>query len=341
MLQNFLSRLPFIARTIQREVRAALAYKAETDATITHGRRLGQLERERTPYDRKTIILETLKAWRENPIARRLVEITTEYILGAEGFKIECSHAHTANFIQEFWRHFINDLDEQVNEWADESTRAGTLFILFSVDASGMPLVRAVSAENIETIVTKGNDYRQAERYETTEIEVTYPAYDRHSPQPVFMVHFPINRLVGSAWGESDIAPVLVWIKRYTAWLEDRARLNRFRNTFLWIVRRKWTSEAEKQKKQNELNMNPPPPGSVMVADLDETWEAPSPKLDSSDANADGLALKKMIGGGFGIPMHWLSEPESSTRTTAEAAGLPTFKRFEQRQRWFKNCCAN
>jgi hypothetical protein len=129
MLQNFLARLPFISRTIQREVRATLAYKAETESTITQGRRLGQLERERTPYDRKTIILETLKAWRDNPIARRLVEITTEYILGAEGFKIECEHEHTAKFMDEFWHHFINQMDEQINEWADESTRSGTLFM--------------------------------------------------------------------------------------------------------------------------------------------------------------------------------------------------------------------
>jgi hypothetical protein len=122
MLKNFIARIPFIARTIQREVRAALTYKAETETTITRGRRLGQLERDRTAYDRKAIILETLKAWRENPIARRLVEITTEYILGAEGFKIECDHAPTAKFIEEFWHHFINELDDQVNEWADDST---------------------------------------------------------------------------------------------------------------------------------------------------------------------------------------------------------------------------
>jgi hypothetical protein len=33
--------------------------------------------------------------------------------------------------------------------------------------------------------------------------------------------------------------------------------------------------------------------------------------------------------------MHFLAEPESATRTTAEAAGGPTFRRFEQRQQFF------
>jgi hypothetical protein len=42
-----------------------------------------------------------------------------------------------------------------------------------------------------------------------------------------------------------------------------------------------------------------------------------------------------MIACGAGIPLHFLAEPESSTRTTAEAAGGPTFRRFQQRQEYF------
>jgi hypothetical protein len=42
-----------------------------------------------------------------------------------------------------------------------------------------------------------------------------------------------------------------------------------------------------------------------------------------------------MIAAGAGVPMHFLAEPESSTRTTAEAAGGPTYRRMEQRQQFF------
>ena len=45
--------------------------------------------------------------------------------------------------------------------------------------------------------------------------------------------------------------------------------------------------------------------------------------------------MKKMLAAGSGIPMHFLAEPEGSTRTTAEAAGGPTYRHFEQRQRFF------
>ena len=55
----------------------------------------------------------------------------------------------------------------------------------------------------------------------------------------------------------------------------------------------------------------------------------------SQEAGEDGLAAKRMIAAGAGIPLHFLAEPESATRTTAECAGGPTFRRYEQRQKFF------
>ena len=83
-----------------------------------------------------------------------------------------------------------------------------------------------------------------------------------------------------------------------------------------------------------QLNTSRPNPGSILVCDESETWEILSPKLESHEAGEDGLSLKKMIAAGAGIPMHFLAEPEGSTRTTAEASGGPTFRHFEQRQEY-------
>jgi hypothetical protein len=149
-------------------------------------------------------------------------------------------------------------------------------------------------------------------------------------------LHYAINRPVGAAWGESDLAPLLRWLSRYTAWLEDRARLNRFRQTFMYVVRGLFANKAERLARQNELNANPPNPGSILVTDAaSESWGVLHPQLDSFEASEDGLALKKMLAAGSGTPMHFLAEPESSTRTTAEAAGGPTFRHYEQRQNFF------
>jgi hypothetical protein len=77
--------------------------------------------------------------------------------------------------------------------------------------------------------------------------------------------------------------------------------------------------------------------GGVLGLDPNETLSAIDPKLTSSDAETDGLALKRMIATGVGIPIHYLAESESSTRTTAESAGTPTFKRFKRRQQYLVN----
>ncbi|MDD5371749.1 MAG: hypothetical protein PHQ40_21925, partial [Anaerolineaceae bacterium] len=100
-------------------------------------------------------------------------------------------------------------------------------------------------------------------------------------------------------------------------------------------VRARFASESERQARQAALNIAPPPPGSILVTDPSEEWSVLNPELDSADAAADGLALKKMIASGSGLPLHFLAEPESATRTTAESAGGPTFRRFEQRQVFF------
>lgn len=149
------------------------------------------------------------------------------------------------------------------------------------------------------------------------------------------ILHYAINRPVGGLWGESDLAPMLRWLARYANWLEDRARLNRYRNTFLFWVKAQYTSEGERLRRQAELNANPPSPGSILVTDQSEEWSTLNANLGSYEAGEDGLALKKMVAVGSGTPLHFLAEPESTTRTTAESSGGPTFRHYEQRQLFF------
>lgn len=130
--------------------------------------------------------------------------------------------------------------------------------------------------------------------------------------------------------------PILKWLSRYSAFLDDRVRLNRYRNAFLYVVKASYSSENTRKARQAQLALNPPAPGSILVTDESETWEVISPKLESDDAERDGLALKKMIASGVGIPLHFLAEPESSTRSRAEASGGLTYRKFQQRQTFFQ-----
>jgi hypothetical protein len=260
---------------------------------------------------------------------------------------MRCDHAPTQAFLKSWWEHPLNQGALRVYEWCDELTRSGEVFFLCSTDSAGMTYLRAVPAAQISTVETASNDLQQ----ETSFVQAlpgligeskTWPGYDPAADSReasgrfrTVMCHFAINRPVGAVRGESDLAPLLKWLSRYAAWLEDRARLNRYRNAFYFVVRARFVSESERAARQATLNHHPPTPGSILVTDESESWEVIHPRLDSQDAAEDGLALKKMIAAGAGLPLHFLAEPESSTRTTAEAAGGPTFRHFEQRQLFF------
>jgi hypothetical protein len=338
MPDNFFSRL---LGSHLRSPRRRTRLSAETDATFPIGRREAASELDRFDYDRATLLRQALEAWRVNPIARRIVGLTSQYVVGG-GIAFSCSHAATSTFLKSFWEHPLNRLPVRLYEWCDELTRTGNLFLLLTTDPAGMTYVRAVPTLQVKTIHARANDLDQETAYELQSSEdlldtITWPAYDPRSDatESSVMLHYAINRPVGGQWGESDLAPLLRWLSRYSSWLEDRARLNRFRTAFLYVVKARFSSEAERRARQYALNAAPPSPGSILVTDEGESWDAINPELAADEAGADGLALKKMICAGAGIPLHFLAEPEGSTRTTAEAAGGPTYRHFEQRQRFF------
>lgn len=310
--------------------------------------------RDRYEYNRLDVLRDALDAWRSNALARRIVALTSQYVVGG-GVQVSADDKLTHEFLTAFWNNRLNRMPTRLYEWCDELTRSGEIFVVLSTDASGMSYVRAVPAAEIQEIESAGNDIEQETGYLQASPDpggepIHWRAYDDRTDSanasadtsqnvfPPVMLHYFVNRPVGAKHGESDLAPLLKWLKRFDGWLEDRVRLNHFRQAFLWIVKKGFRDEGERIRRQTELNANPPNPGSILVVNEDEEWKVESAKLDSFEAGADGLALKKHIAAGSGNPLHFLAEPESSTRTTAEQAGGPTFRHYEQRQIYFLWC---
>jgi len=340
MIKSFLSRL--FGRSLPARARLT-----DNDNYFTLGARSwSSEERDRYDYDREDVLRQALEAWRVNPLARRIVALTTQYVVGA-GLRVRSDHKETHAFLDAWWNHPLNQLTMRVYEWCDELTRSGEIFLLVSTDAAGMSYIRAVPAADIDIIETAENDVQQERAYVQklqepggdpqvwAAYEVSADGRGLDGSFPAVMLHYAINRPVGAVRGESDLAPLLRWLSRYTAWLEDRARLNRYRNAFMFIVRGRWADEKQRADRQAALATTPPPPGSFLVVDESESWEVLNPQLESQDAGEDGLALKKMLAAGAGLPLHFLAEPESSTKSTAESAGGPTYRHFEQRQEFF------
>ena len=317
-----------------------MARPSETENTVMVGEPWNGLYRDRYAYERDTLLEEAVRAWRLNPLARRLANLYKIYNI--DGIEFKCEHEGTYKFLKEFWTHDLNQIDELLTEISNEIFLTGNLFPLFSVDSSGMSYVRIFPTDQIGEIITAPNDLKQETEYITKPVSMDVEPQRFKNPRglpsvtaPNFMIHFKINALAGTAWGEGEIWPDLPWLARYASWLEDRVRLNRYRSAFMYVVQGTFKDEAAKQKRQNQLNSNPPRPGQILVTDPSEQWGIMSANLDSFDSSVDGEAIKKMIAVNH-VPMHYLAEAESSTRTTADAAGTPTFKAFEDNQKTFK-----
>ena len=277
--------------------------------------------------------LDARDAWRKNPLARRLIGLITSYTVG-NGITLSSEKRDLHRFLMEFWQ--VNEMELRVDEWSDELARAGELFpVLFTNPITGMSRVRVIPSSMIRAIDFDGEDYELERRYEEVPLPGMEPRWWSgigtpgmlEKDAPPLMLHYAVNRPVGAVRGESDLASILPWLRRYNRWLEDRVRLNAAMRAFLWIVK----VPARLRPALEERYRTPPEAGSVIIAEEGaESWEAVTPKIGASDAEKDGRAIRWMIvAGGPGTALLDLGEGEDSNLASGQAMA-------EQRRRFLR-----
>lgn len=286
---------------------------------------------------------DALEAWRKNPLAYRFIAITTDYVVG-EGVTVSSREPVVQDFITRFWHHPLNRLDQRLETMCDELSRAGDIFVLlFRNTQDGMSYIRFVTKDRIGRIITAENDWEREQAYVagTTIFDkgssgfqgkVWYsPQHPLAIEQDAVMLHYSVNRPLGSLVGESDLAPLIPWLQRYARMLEDRVRLNWAMRAFLWIV----TVPAHRVAAKAEQYRAAPESGSIIVKDDSESWQPVTPNLNAYDASADLKAIRQMIDAGSHYPPHWRGEPQEVNLATAVAMQAPTEKHLLRRQRYF------
>ena len=93
----------FFGKRIDGEVekRVGLAVRALDDSRDRSVLRSGDTyPRDRHGYDRDEVLGDALEAWRVNPLARRIVGMVTQYVIGG-GISVEAKPPRTNKFIQD------------------------------------------------------------------------------------------------------------------------------------------------------------------------------------------------------------------------------------------------
>jgi hypothetical protein len=318
-----------LARDVDARVQAAL--KAVDDR---YWRNVTDGQPQACPWHEVRTTLEKVATLaRTNPLAARLVAMTTDFVIGA-GARLEgppWAHA--------FWEDPLNRIAGRVYRWCDELSRSGELFLVLSRNpVSCMSYVREVPALLIDHIETDPDDLERELRYHqlTADPEGRWwagVAGDDDADQ--VMLHYAINRGAGDVRGLSDLAQIAVWLDRYTMWLEDRVRINRYKGAYLWHVKVEGALPGQLEARRAQYSRIPSP-GSIIVTDGNETWHAVQPHIGADDVQADGKALRLMIAAGAGVPLHYLAEGESANRSTAREMGIATLRHFAHRQLVFR-----
>jgi len=273
------------------------------------------------------------KAYQEDPLAFRIVHIIVNHVLG-EGIIWQIEDPQTADWVRQWWGHPLNLMDLRIRSWLAELILTGDLFVTFHTRADGLSVMRAVPSSSIDEIESNAQDLEDEVRFHQAgtvdNLDGTWWTSALHGGD---MLHFAINRSVGSLRGQSDLVTVLPWLRRYTTWLKDRVAINKARTAFVYDVTVKGT-EADVMRRKAELGA-PPQPGSVIIHNEAEEWKSVASHVEAGSAEADGKALRLMIAAGVGVPLHFLSEGESATRSTAREMGEPTRRAFAERQKVF------
>lgn len=300
----------------------------------------GNLSQRAHDYDLakvQEIYQDALTAWRKNPIAWRIIAITTDYVIG-EKITIQSKNRAMDKFIHWFWNHPKNLMDLRLESMCDELARAGDLFVLLFRNAdNGMSYIRFVTKDAIIKIESAENDWETElayiERGDTAQGERTWysPNHPKSAEASAIMLHYSVNRPIGALLGESDIVTMIPWLQRYSRMLEDRVRLHWAIRSFLWMV----TVPSNKVKEKIEQYRGAPEAGSVIIKDESEKWEPIAPLLHGQDSEPDLRAIRQLIDAGSGYPPHWRGEAADANLATATAMQAPTEKHLQRRQNYF------
>jgi hypothetical protein len=309
--------------------------------------------------DKYADLEETLEAWRRNFFVRRLVTLTRSYAVGS-GISVASDDPDVDRFVQAFWNHRQNRMEERLGPTCDELTRAGEIFpVLFTNRVDGMSYVRFVPASRIRAIETDPHDYETELRYAQTRRTSAEPRWwigpghpsafklssssfvgtakaSEARPLPPLMLHFAVNKPIGATRGESDLLPVLPWARRYSEWLKDRVRLNRIRTRQAILHLRISDGSLVEQKRQQIRTDNPIEKG-IYVSGPDEELLAHDLSIGAGDAEDDGRALRLAVATGGNVGLHYLGEGETVNYATAREMGEPTSRFYAERQQTLIN----
>lgn len=291
---------------------------------------------------REYVLEQCHAAVSRNPVAKRAVRYTASFAVG-EGFNLVCQHPDIAAVLNEFIEDEDNQLRSYERQVAEDLLTDGEIFLRLYVgraEANERPgfviavpqrpwECRWISTEPgfFRRVLSYHFEYRVSDGDAPTGHQQTVQAdvpYDQ-------VIHVPINCHAYELRGRPEIYPALPWLRAHKEWLENRARQNHWRTTFLWFVQVKNATERTISAVAARW-YKPPSPGSVDVESDAVSVQPLTNPVNAGDASEDGRQLKLMSAVAFGLPEYMLSDGANANLASSSSQQLPALMTFTDLQ---------
>ena len=294
----------------------------------------GTQARDKAWPTRRDDLSSALAAWRTNPLARRIVNLTRDHVWG-NGIRPTSTVKVVQRWLDRFWDHELNLMDERWPAWIDALTTDGEIFPTFHFNpVDGITLIRALAAEQVHALHWQPQDYEQLTefgQYIPNQIELKWwPAVTVAKVTESSAWQYAVNRPVGALRGEGDLTPNLPWLAYYSDWLEDRVERNAVLTKFYYDIT---VEDANKVDDAKQRYNSPPGDGTAIVHSAGETHKVIQPAIGADDAKADGFAIKSMIAAGGNMPDFWLGDAgQGNTEATSRNMTDVSYRHYESRR---------
>lgn len=208
---------------------------------------------------------------------------------------------------------------------------ADVAVVLNIKDSTGQPLVLKVVRDELDPASAAYGRRMAAAEGETYTLPVGVAGSTVTGVYAGSCFNWRINAPPNARRGRPDILAAIDYIDAYDQILMNDVDRTDLQKRFAWDVTLAGADAQAVKARAKELAA-PPKPGTAIVHNDSETWQAITPDLRMQDAQAGADLLLSYISTGTDMPKLWLNGTMDTNRATASELPEPTYMALEERQ---------
>jgi hypothetical protein len=308
-------------------------------------RRVTDDKRDLNPITHQRAIEISRALWQRNPMAKRLIEIVLDMVLG-DGLTLNAEDEDVQEIITEFWEDPVMRLDLRFRDLMRDLSIEGELVLrAYEGNAGGRVRLGYIDPDRIKQVLKDPDNMFVDDKIVLNPKEIGGPDEELQCVRLEVIggsheytgdtFFYAINRSVAGHRGNPDLLALADWIDAHDQILFNALDRTGLQNAFVWDVLLMGADETQIGEWITKHG-SAPRPGSVRVHNDSEKWEAIAPQLGAAELETVARMVKNLVLGGHGLPEAWFAEGDSANRATLAEQGTPTFRMIVARQKAVK-----